>query len=31
VIAEWVIGIVLVALIIGILLWFYKTIKNDWW
>jgi hypothetical protein len=29
--AEWVIGIVLVALIIGILLWFYKTIKNDWW
>ena len=30
-IAEWVIGIVLVALIIGILLWFYKTIKNDWW
>ena len=29
--AEWVIGIVLVALIIGILLWLYKTIKNDWW
>jgi hypothetical protein len=31
VIAEWVIGIVLVALIIGLLLWLYKTIKNDWW